>query len=121
MTKEYEEQLLASVRLRPRSLGQPYSTWTRKVLADYMAEQTGIFVLRWVQGALLMEIWKRTVLGVAAPPTRMLKSSKLWKLAVVPPPSRYLPITISPGRTNGSLGESARFPVKILLCPAICI
>ncbi len=44
ITKEYEEQVLASVRLRPRSLGQPYSMWTLQRLADYMAEQTGIRV-----------------------------------------------------------------------------
>jgi len=44
ITQEYEEQLLASVRLRPRSLGQPYSMWTLRRLADYMAEQTGIRV-----------------------------------------------------------------------------
>ena len=44
ITKQYEEQLLASVRLRPRSLGQPYSMWTLQRLADYMAEQTGIRV-----------------------------------------------------------------------------
>lgn len=42
ITQVYEEQLLASVRLRPRSLGQPYSLWTLRRLADYMAEQTGI-------------------------------------------------------------------------------
>ena len=41
VTKAYEEQLLASVRRRPRSLGQPYSMWTLQRLADYMAEQTG--------------------------------------------------------------------------------
>ncbi len=44
ITKEYEEQLLTSVRLRPWSLGQPYSMWTLRRLADYMAEQTGIRV-----------------------------------------------------------------------------
>ena len=44
VTKAYEEQLLASVRLRPRSLGQPYSMWTLQRLAEYMAEQTGIRV-----------------------------------------------------------------------------
>lgn len=44
VTKAYEEQLLASVRRRPRSLGQPYSMWTLQRLADYMAEQTGIRV-----------------------------------------------------------------------------
>nr|HET6900994.1 helix-turn-helix domain-containing protein [Ktedonobacteraceae bacterium] len=44
VTKAYEEQLLAAVRLRPRSLGQPYSMWTLQRLAEYMAEQTGIRV-----------------------------------------------------------------------------
>ena len=34
--------MLASVRLRPRSLGQPYSMWTLQRLADDMAEHTGI-------------------------------------------------------------------------------
>ena len=40
--KEYKEQLLVTVRRRPRSLGQPYSMWTLQRLADYMAEQSGI-------------------------------------------------------------------------------
>lgn len=44
ITKEYEERLCTVVRLRPRSLGQPYSIWTLERLADYMAEQTGIRV-----------------------------------------------------------------------------
>lgn len=44
ITQEYEEQLLACVRLRPRSLGQPYSMWTLRRLAESMAEQTGIGV-----------------------------------------------------------------------------
>jgi len=42
ITVEYKEQLLAVVRRRPRSLGQPYSMWTLQRLSDYMAEQTGI-------------------------------------------------------------------------------
>lgn len=42
ITEEYKEQVLATVRLRPRSLGQSYSMWTLQRLADYMAEQTGI-------------------------------------------------------------------------------
>jgi transposase len=44
ITPTYEEQLLAAVRRRPRSLDQPYSMWTLQRLADYMAEQTGIRV-----------------------------------------------------------------------------
>jgi transposase len=44
ITKGYAEQLLATVRRRPRSLEQAYSMWTLQRLADYMAEQTGIRV-----------------------------------------------------------------------------
>src|ERR671937_3206344 len=42
VTTAYREQLLATVRRRPRSLGQPYSLWTLRRLADYPAEQTGV-------------------------------------------------------------------------------
>jgi transposase len=42
ITQASEAQLLAAVRRRPRSLGQPYSMWTLQRLADYMAEQAGI-------------------------------------------------------------------------------
>jgi len=44
VTAAYREQLLKTVRQRPRSLDQPYSLWTLQRLADYMAEQTGIRV-----------------------------------------------------------------------------
>jgi transposase len=44
VTPEYWTQLAAVVRMRPRSLGLPYSIWTLARLADYMAEQTGIRV-----------------------------------------------------------------------------
>lgn len=44
LTATYRQQLLESVRRRPRSLDQPYSLWTLQRLADYMAEQTGIRV-----------------------------------------------------------------------------
>jgi transposase len=44
ISEAYKEQLLAVVRRRPRSLGQPYSMWTLQRLSDYMAEQTGIRV-----------------------------------------------------------------------------
>ena len=42
ITEEYKEQVVAAVRRRPRSLGQPSSMWTLQRLADSMAEQTGI-------------------------------------------------------------------------------
>ncbi len=44
VSQAYREQLLASVRRRPRSLGLDFSLWTLQRLADYMAEQTGIRV-----------------------------------------------------------------------------
>lgn len=44
LTSAYTEQLIAAVRRRPRSLGQPYSLWTLHRLADYLAEQTGLRV-----------------------------------------------------------------------------
>ena len=44
VTAAYREALLAAVRRRPRSLGQPFSLWTLRRLADYLAEQTGVRV-----------------------------------------------------------------------------
>jgi transposase len=44
VTAEYREQLVHAVRRRPRSLGLPFSLWTLRRLADYMAERTGIRV-----------------------------------------------------------------------------
>lgn len=44
VTAAYVEQLLAVVRRRPRSLELPFSLWTLRRLADYLAEQTGIRV-----------------------------------------------------------------------------
>jgi len=44
VTLEYRERLVQSVRRRPRSLGLPFSLWTLRRLAEYMAEQTGIRV-----------------------------------------------------------------------------
>lgn len=44
VTSAYVTQLREVVRVRPRSLGLPYSLWTLARLANYMAEQTGIRV-----------------------------------------------------------------------------
>jgi transposase len=44
VTTEYREQLVHAVRHRPRSLGLPFSLWTLRRLADYMAQRTGIRV-----------------------------------------------------------------------------
>ena len=40
VTAEYREGLIHAVRRRPRSLGLPFSLWTLRRLADYMAERT---------------------------------------------------------------------------------
>ena len=42
VTNEYETKLVETVRQRPRSLEQPYSLWTLRRLADYMAEETSV-------------------------------------------------------------------------------
>ncbi len=44
VTTEYRELLVQAVRRRPRSPGLPFSLWTLRRLADYMAERTGIRV-----------------------------------------------------------------------------
>src|SRR5262249_17090702 len=44
VTDEYRVKLVATVRRRPRSMGQPFSLWTLQRLADYMAQETGIRV-----------------------------------------------------------------------------
>lgn len=44
VTTEYCERLVHAIRRRPRSLGLPFSLWTLRRLADYMAERTGIRV-----------------------------------------------------------------------------
>jgi transposase len=44
VTVAYQQQLIEAVRRRPRSLGLPYSMWTLRRLADYMAEETGLRV-----------------------------------------------------------------------------
>lgn len=42
VNQAYEDQLIKSVRCRPRALNLEFSLWTLERLADYMAEQTGI-------------------------------------------------------------------------------
>lgn len=41
LTPEYQAQVLAAVRRRPRCLGLPFSLWTLQRLVDYLAEKTG--------------------------------------------------------------------------------
>ncbi len=42
VTADYKQLLVEIVRRRPRSMGLPFSLWTRQRLADYLAEETGI-------------------------------------------------------------------------------
>ncbi len=42
VTETYCQELLATVRRRPRSLDLPFSLWTLQRLADYLAEATGL-------------------------------------------------------------------------------
>jgi len=44
VTREYQDKLVAAVRQRPRSLGEPFSLWTLQRLAEYMAQVTGVRV-----------------------------------------------------------------------------
>jgi transposase len=44
VTPEYLKQLVEVVRLRPCSTGLPFSMWSLARLADYLAEQRGIWV-----------------------------------------------------------------------------
>lgn len=55
VTAAYREQLVQTVRERPRSLGESYSMWTLQRLADYMAEQTGIRVSHVTVRSILAE------------------------------------------------------------------
>jgi transposase len=45
-TRAYREQLLATVRRRPRALGLEFSLWTGDRLSDYLAERTGVRMSR---------------------------------------------------------------------------
>ncbi len=44
VTEAYRQKLQEVVRRRPRSLGLEYSMWTLRLLADYLAEETGLRV-----------------------------------------------------------------------------
>lgn len=52
----YAAQLVAAVRRRPRSLGQPFSLWTLRRLAEYMAEETGTRVSHETVRRILAEV-----------------------------------------------------------------
>ncbi|MEZ4669254.1 MAG: helix-turn-helix domain-containing protein [Anaerolineae bacterium] len=55
VTAAYREQVVNVVRQRPRSLQQPFSTWTLRRLVDYMAQQTGVRVSPDTVRLLLLE------------------------------------------------------------------
>ena len=85
VTPAYREQLLAAVRRRPRSLGQPDSLWTLRRLADYLAEQTGVQVsyetVRRVLGAAEI-VLSRPQHAISSPdPEYVAKKRRSRKLA----------------------------------------
>ena len=84
-TAAYQEQLVASVRLRPRSLGLSYSLWTLQRLADYMAQQTGIRVSYETVRRLLLEaeiVFSRPQHTISSPdPEYVLKKRRSSKHA----------------------------------------
>ena len=86
ITQAYEEQLLAAVRRRPRSLGQPYSMWTLQRLADYLAEQTGIRVADETVRKLLKKgeiVLSRPQHKITSPdPEYLLKKRRLKRLVM---------------------------------------
>ena len=87
ITPAYEEQVLAAVRRRPRSLGQPYSLWTLQRLADYMAEQTGIRASDETVRQLLKKgeiVLSRPQHKITSPdPDYLLKKRRVKRLAMV--------------------------------------
>ncbi len=89
-TAAYREQLLAVVRQRPRSLGQPYSLWTLQRLAEYLAELTGRRVsYETVRVALKAGdiVLRRPQHKVSSPdPAYQLKKTRLANLAGTGPP-----------------------------------
>jgi transposase len=82
ITDAYKEQLLATVRRRPRSLDQPYSMWTLQRLADYMAEQTGIRASYETVRLLLKAgdiVLSRPQHTVSSPDPEYLLKKRRWK------------------------------------------
>src|SRR5215467_1310903 len=83
VTTAYKEQVLLTVRRRPRALGQPYSLWTYQRLADYMAEQTGLRVSYETVRRVLAEreiVLSRPQYKVSSPdPEYLVKKRRLKK------------------------------------------
>lgn len=44
VTPEWEAELLRAIELAPRAVGVPSANWTTRLLADYLARQTGVAV-----------------------------------------------------------------------------
>jgi len=83
VTKSYKQQVLMTVRCRPRAFGQPYSMWTYQRLADYMAEQTGLRVSYETVRRILAEggiVLSRPQYKVSSPdPEYLVKKRRLKK------------------------------------------
>jgi transposase len=96
VTAEYEEALLAAVRRRPRSLGQPYSLWTLRRLADYLAEQIGLRVSYETVRRLLAAaeiVLSRPQHSISSPDPEYAVKKRRLKLSATPCPRAMLSTT----------------------------
>ncbi|MGH7961242.1 MAG: helix-turn-helix domain-containing protein [Candidatus Binatia bacterium] len=104
VTAAYVTQLVEVVRLRPRSLGLPYSLWTLARLADYMAEQTGLRVEAETVRRYLKEaeiVLSRPQHKISSPdPEYQVKKRRSRRSALASSPVRFFTMqmnSISPG------------------------
>jgi transposase len=83
----YRQQVVSIVRQRPRSLEQPFSSWTLRRLVDYMAEQRGIRVSPDTVRLILREadiVLSRPQHKVTSPdPEYAVKKRRLKKSAII--------------------------------------
>lgn len=81
VTPEYEQRLLEVVRPRPRSLGQPFSTWTVQRLTDFLTRELGIVLSKATVHRLLQRheiVFRRPQHMVSSPdPEYLLKKRQL--------------------------------------------
>jgi transposase len=85
VTQAYKEQLLSSVRQRPRALGLEFSLWTLERLADYLAGQTTIRLSGEAvrQHLKTMEIvLSRPQHKISSPDPEYLLKKRRWKINV---------------------------------------
>lgn len=87
VSEAYRQQVVNVVRQRPRSLEQPYSTWTLQRLVDYMAQQTGVRVSPDTVRLMLLEadiVLSRPQHKVSSPdPEYVVKKRRLSRKEII--------------------------------------